>query len=142
MQSRKQIYINLIVADLVKATAFYEAIGFVKNPMFSSEEAAGLVWSEEIIIMLLARQFAQKFTDGKEIADPQKVISTLFALSFGSKGEVDEFVEKAKKAGGRVYKNDYNKQYDFMYTFEVEDIDGYIWEPTYMDTSAFVERAN
>ncbi len=137
---KKQIYINLIVTDLEKATAFYEAIGFVKNPLFSSQDATGLAWSEEIIVMLLTHKFAENFTDGKEIADSKKSVSALYALSFESRNDVDVFVEKVKRAGGRVYENEYNKSHDFMYTFEVEDVDGYIWEPVYMDMSAFVKN--
>jgi predicted lactoylglutathione lyase len=35
----KLIYVNLPVADLPKATAFYEAIGATKNPQFSDVTA-------------------------------------------------------------------------------------------------------
>ena len=141
MQNKnKQIYINLIVKDLEKATKFYEEIGFVKNPMFSNELASGLAWSEEIIIMLLSTEFAKNFTDGKEIADPKKTVSCMYALGFNTKEEVDEFVKKVESAGGRVYKNKYNEGYDFMYTFEVEDLDGYIWEPAFMDLSKFPQN--
>ncbi len=138
--SNKQIYINLIVKDLQKATKFYEDIGFIKNPMFSNDLASGLAWSDEIIVMLLSTEFAKNFTDGKEIADPKQTASAMYALSFNNKQEVDEFIKKAEVAGGRVYKNKYNEQYDFMYTFEFEDLDGYIWEPGYMDMSKFPQN--
>ena len=49
----KSIYINIITKDLEKSTAFYEAIGCIKNPMFSNDVASALVWSEEIIFMIL-----------------------------------------------------------------------------------------
>ena len=140
MQKNKQIYINLIVEDLEKAIKFYEAIGFVKNPMFSNEQASGLAWSEEIVIMLLTTEFAENFTDNKEIADPRKTVSAMYCISFNSKEEVDEFVKKAEIAGGRVYKNAFNDQHDFMYSFEVEDLDGYIWEPVYMNMSKFPQN--
>jgi predicted lactoylglutathione lyase len=125
------------VKDLEKATAFYEAIGFVKNPMFSNEKASGLAWSDDIIVMLLSQEFAKNFTDGKEIVDPKKTVSAMYAISFNSKEEVDMFIDNVKLAGGRVYTNEYNSKYDFMYSFEVEDLDGYIWEPAYMDLSKF-----
>ena len=135
MQKNKQIYINLIVKDLQRATSFYEAIGFIKNSMFSNEQASCLVWSEEIMIMLLTTEFAKNFTDNKEIANPKKSVSAMYCISFNSKEDVDFFAEKAKIAGGRVYKNAFNEQHDFMYSFEVEDLDGYIWEPVYMNMS-------
>jgi predicted lactoylglutathione lyase len=138
--NNKQIYINLIVKNLVKATAFYEAIGFVKNPMFSNEDATGLNWSENIYVMLLSGKFASNFTDGKEVVDPKKTVSAMYALNFNSKEEVDEFVEKVRVAGGRVYMNEYNASYEFMYGYEFEDLDGYIWEPYYMDMSKFPQN--
>jgi predicted lactoylglutathione lyase len=140
MKNNKQIYINLIVSDLEKSTKFYEEIGFVKNPMFSNELACGLAWSEDIVIMLLTKDFAKKFADGKELADSKKTVGAMYALTFNSKEEVDDFVKKVEIAGGRVYTNEYNSQYDFMYTFEVEDLDGYIWEPAFMDMSKFPQN--
>ena len=135
----KQIFINLIVKDLAKASAFYEAIGCTKNPMFSSGDASAMVWSDEISFMLLTEQFALNFNDGKDIADQKKTVGAFYALSVASKEAVDVFCEKAKNAGGRVYVNKFNQEMasDFMYTFEVEDPDGYVLEPSYMDISKF-----
>jgi uncharacterized protein len=135
----KQIYINLIVKDLAKATTFYEALGFVKNPQLSDQNATGLNWSNEIIVMLLSSEFALNFTDGKEIADCKKTVSAMYCISMDSKEEVEKIAKKATEAGGRVYTNEFNKQFDFMYGVEIEDLDGYIWEPLYMDTSKFQE---
>ena len=70
----KSIYLNLIVKDLALATAFYAAIGCVKNPTFSNEVAAAMMWSDEIIFMLLTEGFALHFNDGKEIAN-QKTLT-------------------------------------------------------------------
>ncbi len=139
---KKQIYINLIVKDLVKATSFYEAIGCVKNPIFSSEDANSMMWSEEIVFMLLTEKFALNFNDGKEIADQKKTVGAFYALSLDSKEMVDTFCGNAKKAGGRVYENKFNKEVagDFMYSFEVEDLDGYILEPVFMDISKFPQQ--
>lgn len=135
----KQIYINLIVKDLLKSTAFYEAIGCTINPIFSNEVASALVWSDEITFMLLTEQFALNFNDGKDIADQKKTVGALYALSLESKDAVDKFCANAKSAGGRVYVNKFNQEVasEFMYTFEVEDPDGYILEPAFMDVSKF-----
>ncbi|MEI6729268.1 MAG: VOC family protein [bacterium] len=135
----KQIYINLITKDLAKSTAFYTAIGFVKNDTFSDENATAVMWGENIMFMLLTEEFARKFDDGKAFVDQKKTVSAYYSLSFDSKEEVDDFCAKAKAAGGRVYENKYNQEVasDFMYSFEVEDTDGYILEPVYMDASKF-----
>lgn len=51
----KMIFVNLPVADLAKATAFYEAVGATKNPQFSDDTAACMVLSEAIHVMLLTK---------------------------------------------------------------------------------------
>ncbi|MES2748819.1 MAG: VOC family protein [Patescibacteria group bacterium] len=142
METTKSVYINLIVKDLAKATAFYEAIGCTKNLMFSNEVASSMMWSEEIVFMLLTPEFAHNFSDGKDIPDQKKSVSAFYALSLDSKEAVDEFCAKAKSAGGRVYENKFNQDMasDFMYTFEVEDPDGYILEPAFMDISKFPQQ--
>ncbi len=141
MQTRKTVYINLIVKDLAKATSFYEAIGCTKNPMFSNDVASAMMWSEEIIFMLLTEDFARNFNDGKIFVDQKQSVSALYALGLESKEAVDEFCAKATSAGGRVYENKFNQEMagDFMYTFEVEDTEGYILEPSFMDVSKFLQ---
>jgi uncharacterized protein len=131
----KSIYINLITKDLAKSTAFYEAIGCVKNPMFSDQNACAMAWSENIIFMLLTEDFARHFDDNKQFVDQKKTVSAYYALGLDSKEEVDTFCANAKAAGGRIYTNKYNGEIagDFMYSFEVEDTDGYILEPVFMD---------
>jgi uncharacterized protein len=135
----KQIYINLITKNLTKSTAFYQAIGCVKNEQFSGETASAMVWGENIVFMLLTEEFALNFNDGKLIEDQKKTVGAFYALSCDSNSEVDIFCANAKNAGGRVYTNKYNQENaeEFMYSFEVEDPDGYIIEPFFMDISKF-----
>lgn len=130
---KKQIYINLPVKDLVKSTAFYEALGFVKNPIFSNEKASGLVWSDEIIVMLLSHDFYKQFPRNREIADTKKTNAVLLALSFESKDAVQKFADTAKANGGDYYKVNMGVSEDAMFGYEVEDLDGHIWEPLWMD---------
>jgi uncharacterized protein len=136
---KKSVYINLIVTDLAKSATFYEAIGCVKNPMFSNDSCIAMMWSDEIIFMLLTSEFALNFNDGKAITDQKKSVSAYYALGLESKEAVDAFCDSATKAGGRVYTNKFNQEVaaDFMYSFEVEDPDGYILEPVFMDTTKF-----
>jgi uncharacterized protein len=135
----KQIYINLITKDIAKAETFYKAIGFIKNEQFSDKHAVSMQWSDQIIFMILTEEFALNFNDGKLLADQKKSVGAFYALGLDSKEAVDTFCEAAKNAGGRVYKNQYNEinAGEFMYTFEVEDLDGYILEPMFMDLSKF-----
>ena len=63
-----QLYVNLPVSDLPKATAFYEAIGFRKNPKFSDEKASAMILDDNLGVMLLTHGFFRTFLPhGKEI---------------------------------------------------------------------------
>ena len=64
----QMIFVNLPVADLAKSTAFYETVGFEKNPKFSNEMASGMVLSDAIHVMLLTHDFWKTFTS-KAIPD-------------------------------------------------------------------------
>ena len=97
------LYINLSVADLAKATAFYEAIGFVKNEQFSNEQASGMVYDETLSVMLLTHDFMKTFLPvQKTIADTHKTAEVLIALQVSSKEAVDALYNKALAAGGKA----------------------------------------
>lgn len=128
----KQIYVNIPVKDLAKSTAFYEALGFVKQPEFSNENAAGLKWSDEIFLMLLTHDFYKKFIQDRDIADTTKVSGALLAISLDSKEAVQQFAETAKQNGGDYYQVDMGMPQDMMFGYEVLDPDGNQWEPLWM----------
>ena len=84
----KAIFINLPVSDVARATAFYEALGFQKNPSFSNEQGSGMVWSDSINLMLLDKALYSTFTP-KKIIDAHTETQALFALSFDDRAAVD-----------------------------------------------------
>ena len=129
----KMIFVNLPVADVAKAAAFYEAIGFEKNARFSNEQASSMMWSDAIVVMLLAKPFYATFTD-KPIADAGTTSSALFALSFGSRADVDAITAAAIAAGGRELHDP--EDMGFMYSRAFEDPDGHGWGPFWMDPVA------
>lgn len=133
----KKIYVNLPVQDINKSTAFYEALGFVKNPQFSNNDGVALMWSDSIVLMILTYDFYQKFLNGKKIGHPSTDSLTLLALEMPSREEVDTFARIAKENGGSYFMAEPNKGLDFMYGLEVQDLDGHTWEPFYMDISKF-----
>ena len=130
----KQVFINLPVTDLKKSMAFYEATGFTNNPQFTDETAACMVWSDAIFVMLLTDDKFRQFIS-KAIIDARQTVGVINALSLESNDEVNSFVEKALKAGGREYAEP--KDYGFMQQRCVEDLDGHNWEVLYMDMSKF-----
>ena len=83
----RMIFVNLPVTDLARATAFYQAIGFTKNDMFSNEQASGMVWSDAIHVMLLDHAFYATFTD-KRIIDGRTQSGVLLCLTFDSRAAV------------------------------------------------------
>ncbi len=130
----KQVFINLPVGDLAESTRFYEALGFTKNPKFSDENASSMVWSEEIVIMLLKHDFYKKFIGSKNIIDAKNASGVLLALSLDSKEAVQQFADIAKQNGGDYYQIDTGVPTDMMFGYEVQDPDGHMWEPVWMNT--------
>ena len=133
--SAKSIFINLPVRDLAKSTAFYEAIGFTRNDMFSDDNASSMMWSENIVVMLLVRDYYSTFTT-KPIADAHATSAMLIALSQDSREAVDAIVGKAGAAGGQA---DVREPQDlgFMYGRSFADPDGNVFEPMWMNPEGF-----
>ena len=127
------IFVNLPVADLKAAKAFYEAIGATNNPTFTDDTAACMVLSDVIHVMLLTHDKFAQFTP-KRIADAHETSEVLICISADSREAVDEITEKALAAGGREPRE--KQDYGFMYGRSFEDPDGHIWEPMWMDVAA------
>ncbi len=128
------IFVNLPVADLPRATAFYEAVGAVKNPQFSDHTASCMVLSDIIHVMLLTHDKFRQFTR-KRIADSRETTEVLICLSAESRESVDGTIAKAAAAGGRIDPGP-KQDYGFMYGRSFEDPDGHIWEVMWMDVAA------
>jgi uncharacterized protein len=131
----KMIFVNLPVADLARATAFYEAVGAVKNPQFCDPTASCMVFSDTIYAMLMTHEKYGQFTS-KKIADAKTTSQVLLCLSADSRGEVDDVIDKAEAAGG-IADPSPKDEYDFMYGRSFEDPDGHLWGVNWMDLEAF-----
>ncbi|WP_066726168.1 VOC family protein [Sphingomonas pituitosa] len=128
------VFVNLPVADVPRATAFYEAIGCTRNLQFSGPTASAMVLSESLTFMLLHRDFFQTFTP-RAVADAAAVTEVLIALPLADRAAVDALVAKAEAAGGS---GDIRPVQDmgFMYGRTFTDPDGHIFEPFHMDMAA------
>ena len=132
----KMIFVNLPVADVAKATAFYEALGFEKNPQFSGEHASAMVWSDTVQFMLLTHDFFQGFLpEGQQIA-PRGTTQAIICLGQESREAVDRVAEAAEAAGGRIGFEPVGIEGP-MYGRAFEDLDGHLIENMYMDMEAF-----
>ncbi len=127
------IFVNLPVADLEASTAFYTAVGYTVNPLFSNDDAACIVMSDNIYVMLLTKPFFETFTD-KPIIDARTHVQVLNAIDVESREAVDEWAEKALTAGGSEPRP--AQDMGFMYSRDIQDPDGHIWEPLWMDPAA------
>jgi len=127
----KMIFINLPVTDLPRSKAFYEAVGFTNNPQFTNENAAAMVWSDTIYVMLLTHEFWKTFTD-RAIPNAHESAQVFLCLSHDSRDAVDAIVAKAGAAGGMAEPTP-TQDHGFMYGSSFEDPDGHIWENNWMD---------
>jgi predicted lactoylglutathione lyase len=133
----KLIFVNLPVADLPRSVAFYEAIGAVRNPQFSDDTAACMLVSETISVMLLTHDKFRQFTP-RAIADARAATEVLLCVSCDSREAVDTLAEAALANGGGEPRGP--QDHGFMYGRSIEDPDGHIWEPMWMDMSALGDR--
>ena len=128
------MFVNLPVTDLDRAKAFYTAIGFTINPLFTDHNAACVVVEEDhSYFMILVREFFQTFTD-LPIGDPAANPSVATAIFLDSRDQVDAAVAAGTAAGGVEARP--ASDYGFMYQRQVTDPDGNLLEFGWMDPVA------
>lgn len=130
----QSVFVNLPVADLPRARAFYAALGFGFDERFSGEQSACVVVSEHIFLQLLVREAFAGFAP-RPVGDPWRETSVLVALSRPTREAVEAFMAAGLGAGG----TDTGKVQDhpFMYGRAISDPDGNVLEVAWMDVAAF-----
>ena len=129
----RMIFINLAVADVAKSRLFYQALGFTIEEAFSNEEAACVVISAQIYVMILHRDYFQSFT-AQPVGETAAAVSSLYALSCDNRDEVDKMLAAALAAGGSEPAP--ARDLGFMYNRSFTDLDGHMFEPFWMDPEA------
>ena len=128
------MFVNLPVTDLERAKAFYTAVGFTINPLFTDHNAACVVVEEDhSYFMLLVREFFQTFSE-RPIGDPSATVSATTAIFLDSRDAVDASMASGLAAGGTEAQP--ASDYGFMYQRQLTDPDGNILEFGYMDPTA------
>lgn len=127
------IFVNLPTSDLEASKAFYTALGAGINPLFTDDNAACVVWDDNVYFMVLKRAFFSTFTD-KAVADPKNTAQVLVAFSRDSRDDVDAIMAKGIAAGGAEPRPP--QDLGFMYSRDLEDPDGNVLEFLYMDPAA------
>ena len=116
-----QIFVNIPTTDLERSKHFYEGLRWTINPNLTDENAACVIVSVHIYLMILTREFFATFTD-KPTIDPATSLQTQTGLSADSREGVDALAEKAKAAGAHA--NSEAQDYGFMYSRDFDDPDG------------------
>jgi predicted lactoylglutathione lyase len=129
----RKIFVNLPVRELNRSMEFFRKLGFDFNPQFTDDKAACMIVSEEAFVMLLTEPFFKTFTKN-QLCDTSRATEGLFALSCGSRAEVDDMVKKAVAAGGKQAMEPMD--HGFMYGWSFYDPDGHHWEVHWMDPKA------
>ena len=128
------MFVNLPVTDLDRAKAFYTALGFRINPLFTDHNAACVVVEDgHSYFMILTREFFQTFTD-LPIGDPSVNPTVATAIFLDSREAVDKAVADGLAAGGAEPKP--ASDYGFMYQRQLTDPDGHVLEFGWMDATA------
>ena len=128
------MFVNLPVTDLDRAKAFYTAIGFRINPLFTDHNAACVVVEEDhSYFMILVRDYFQTFSD-LPIGDPTATVSAATAIFLDTREAVDVALAAGIAAGG----SEAHPATDlgFMYQRQLTDPDGNVLEFGYMDPVA------
>lgn len=124
------IFISLPVNDVKQSTAFYEALGWKRNPQMSDDNTSCFAISDTISVMITSHeQFKQ--VSPKPVADPTKGCQVLLSLSLDTRESVDDMVTKAIAAGGS--KAHEAEDYGFMYQHAFYDLDGHGWGLTWFN---------
>lgn len=124
------IFVKLVVADLARAQAFYEALGLRTEGHSSDDRTVTMIVGDTIVIELVTQDAFADLVAG-HVGDPSKETTVVNCLSVGSRDEVNDFMTKAKTSGGTLL-----PRYDqdvATHTGAFSDPDGHVWQITYME---------
>lgn len=124
------MFITLPVADPAKSLAFYEAVGFAKDPRFADGSACCVMLNDKVSVMLGTKEvFAQ--ISPRPYIEPEKACNVLLSVNCDSREELEGMVAKAVAAGGS--KAHEFEDHAFMYQGAFYDLDGHGWGLTWMN---------
>jgi uncharacterized protein len=127
------IFVNIPSSDLERSKAFYTALGTSISPLFTDENAACIVWDDNVYFMVLTKEYFASFTE-KENVDPRTSAHALIAMSRDSREDVDRLIEAGVAAGGTAPGEP--QDLGFMYSRDLEDPDGNGIQFLWMDPKA------
>lgn len=123
MDSRIVSILTLGVSDLARSSIFYESIGFRKSVKSDNK----IVWFATGGTVLALYPWRALAEDAGITPDGTGFRGTTMAINLASKGEVDDYIERVRKAGGKVVKEP-QRVFWGGYSSYFEDFDGHLWE--------------
>lgn len=118
--------ITLGVADVAKATAFYELLGFVKSS--ASQPSVSFLRAGPVVLGLFGREALED--DGQTDAVWTGNGGVALAQNMASEQEVDAMMAKAEATGARILKQA-AKTFWGGYGGYFADPDSHVWEIAY-----------
>lgn len=130
----KQIFINLPVENVEKSMQFYTQLGFSNKALFSDDHQKCMVWSEHILVMLIAQDKFVHYSK-RPISSQKNSIDAYFTLPVESLDRVNEIVENGLKAGGTEPIPMIDE--GFMQIRKIVDFDGHVWDIIFLNLEKF-----
>ena len=128
------LFITCPVDNVERTTAFYTALGWTLNPEMSDHNVSCLAIAPEQYLMLCSREgYASVGGTEDLIGGPDTPSKVTVSFDLDSREAVDELIERAATAGGRIGDTD---DYPFMYQRQFDDPDGYHYSPFWMKPDA------
>lgn len=115
--------VTLGVADIAKATAFYERLGFKTSS--ASQDAVTFMQAGCVVLGLFGRDALQEDAKAGDIWTGNG--GTSVAMNYASEAEVDAMMATAEAAGARILKPA-EKAFWGGYSGYFADPDGHAWE--------------
>lgn len=129
----RMMFLNTTATDIPATRTFFAGLGFEFNETFSDENTLSLIVNDLTFVMFLTPARFEDFITGG-ITDTSKDREVLIAVSAESREAVDTLVDKALQTGGSAWMDP--QDHGFMYGRSFLDLDGHVWEVSWMDQSA------
>src|SRR3954453_11868006 len=124
------LFITCTVENVERATAFYTSLGWTLNTEMSDHNVSCFAIAPEQYVMLGSREMYASVGGVEEvIGGPETPSKVTVSFDLKSREAVDELVERARAAGGRIGDVD---DYPFMYQRHCHNPDGYHYSPFWM----------
>ncbi|WP_078307037.1 MULTISPECIES: glyoxalase [unclassified Mycobacterium] len=126
----RMLFVNIPIANAAASRKFFDHLGFSFNDQFCDENTLCMAINEQSWVVMLEEDRFRGFI-ADDIADTSKNREVLLCVSADSRDGVDELTDAALAAGGVDWMP--AQELGFMYGRSFRDLDGHVWEISWMD---------